>query len=70
MKGVRIQSFSGPYFPAFGLNLSVLSIRMGEVRARKTRIRTLFTYCVVVIIIILLLLIYLLLVKHSIYNNI
>ena len=28
VKGVRIRSFSGPYFPAFGLNISPYLFRM------------------------------------------
>ena len=30
MKSVRIQSFSGPYFPAFGLNTSPYLVRIRE----------------------------------------
>ena len=42
MKSVRIQSFSGPYFPAFGLNTEWYSVSLrirckyGEIRSRKT----------------------------------
>ena len=48
VKSVRIRSFSGPYFPAFGLNtpyLSVFSPNTGKYRPEKLRIRTLFTQC-------------------------
>ena len=42
VKSVRIRSFSGPYFPAFGLNTEIFSANLciqyerGEVRTRKT----------------------------------
>ena len=48
MKSVRIWSFSGPYFPAFGLNterygrISPYSPQMRENTTKKIRIRTLF----------------------------
>ena len=45
MKSVRIQSYSGPYFPAFGLNLSVFSSNTGKYGPEKLRIQTLFTQC-------------------------
>ena len=47
MKSVRIRSFSGPYFPAFGLNtyLSVFSLNAGKYVPQKLLIRTLFTQC-------------------------
>ena len=58
LKSVRILSFSGPYFLAFGLNterysvslrdslyLSVFSPNAGKYRPEKVRIRTLFTQC-------------------------
>ena len=50
-KSVRIRSFSGPYFPAFGLNrrdtlyLSVFSPNAGKYGPEKSRIWTLFTQC-------------------------
>ena len=42
MKGFRIRSFSGLYFPAFGLNTEIYSVSLhiqfecGKIRARKT----------------------------------
>ena len=42
MKSVRIRSFSGPYFPAFGLNKEKYSVSLpiqskcAEIRTRKT----------------------------------
>ena len=36
VESARIQSFSGPYFPAFGVNTD----------QKKLRIRTLFTQCI------------------------
>ena len=54
VKSVRIRSFSGAYFPAFGLirrdspynlYLSVLSANAGKYGPEKLRIRTLFTQC-------------------------
>ena len=42
VKSVRIQSFSGPYFPAFGLNTERYSVSLriqskrGKIRTRKT----------------------------------
>ena len=49
LKSVRIQSFSGPYFPAFGLNTEratpyffVFSPNAGKYGPEKLRIRTLF----------------------------
>ena len=38
MKSVCIRSFTGPYFPAFGLNAgdTEYSVRMREIQARKT----------------------------------
>ena len=36
VKSVRIRSFSGPYFPAFGLNISPYSVRMRENTEQKT----------------------------------
>ena len=51
VKCVRIRSFSGPYFPAFRLNIerdtkfpSVLSPNAGKYRPEKLRIRTLITH--------------------------
>ena len=35
VKNVRIRSFSGPYFPAFGLNSRIQS-ECGKIRTRKT----------------------------------
>ena len=52
VKSVRIRSFSGPHFPAFGLNterysvspyLSVFSPNAEKYGSEKLRIRTLFT---------------------------
>ena len=43
VKSVRIRSFSGPYFPAFGLNFPVFSPNAGKYGPGKLRIRTLFT---------------------------
>ena len=51
MKSVRVRSFSGPYFPAFGLNTEIYSasIRIqstyGKNGTEKLRIRTFFTPC-------------------------
>ena len=43
-KSVRIRSFSGPYFPVFGLNTERHGVsECGKYRAEKLRIRTLFT---------------------------
>ena len=42
VKSVRIRSFSGPFFPAFGLNMEGYSVSLriqfesGKVRTRKT----------------------------------
>ena len=42
VKSVRIQGFSGPYFPAFGLNMERYSVSLriqsecGKMRTRKT----------------------------------
>ena len=42
VKSIRIRSFSGPYFPAFGLNAERYSVSLriysecGEIRTRKT----------------------------------
>ena len=45
IKGVRILSFSGPYFPAFGLNtwISVFSPNAGKCESEKRGIWELFT---------------------------
>ena len=46
VKSVRIRSFSGLYFPTFGLNTEryfVLSPNVGKYGPEKLRIRTLFT---------------------------
>ena len=40
MKSVRFRSFSGPYFPAFGLNTERYGVKY---RPEKLRIQTLFT---------------------------
>ena len=56
MKGVHIRSFSGPYFPAFGLNtVSVFgvfllrvfpySVRIQNYGPKKFQTGTLFTQC-------------------------
>ena len=51
MKSVQIRSFSGPYFPTFGLNMDILrkstySVRMQEnTDQKKIRIWTFFTEC-------------------------
>ena len=48
MKSVRILSFSGAYFPAFGLNTEryrVFSPHSGKYGPEKLQIRTLFTQC-------------------------
>ena len=43
IKSVRILSFSGPYFPAFGLNTEIYGVNLrvqskcGKMRVRKTR---------------------------------
>ena len=47
VKSVRIRSFSGPYFPAFGMNtktpyFSVFSPNAGKYGPQQLRIRTLF----------------------------
>ena len=50
VKSVRIWSFSGPYFSAFGLNAEIYSLfslnagKYGREIAQKLRIRTLFTH--------------------------
>ena len=42
VKGLRFRSFSGPYFPAFGLNTEIYSVNLriqfvcGKIRTRKT----------------------------------
>ena len=55
VKSVRIRRFSGPYFPAFGLNMERYGIRTkyglkvspnaGKYGLEKLRTRTLFTQC-------------------------
>ena len=51
MKSVCIRSFSGPYFPAFGLNteryeyLSIFRPNAGKYKPEKLQIRALFTQC-------------------------
>ena len=47
VKSVHIQSFSGLYFPAFGLNTerSVFSPNVGKCGPEKPRMRKLFTQC-------------------------
>ena len=48
VKSVRIRSFPGPNFPAFGLNtpyLSVFSPNAGKYGPEKLQLRTLFTQC-------------------------
>ena len=55
VKSVRIRRFSGPYFPAFGLNMERYGIRTkyslkvspnaGKYGPEKLRTRTLFTQC-------------------------
>ena len=51
VKRVRIRSFSGPYFPAFGLNtdrysdLSVVSPNTGKYGPENFRTRKFFTQC-------------------------
>ena len=48
VKTVRIWSFSGPYFSAFGLNMKrygVFSPNAGKYRSEKLQIRILFTQC-------------------------
>ena len=47
VKSVRNRSFSGPYFPAFGLNTE----NAGKCGPAKLRIRTLFTQCAAGIVI-------------------
>ena len=42
VKSVRILSFSGPYFPTFGLKPERYSVHTGEYKQEKLRIRTLF----------------------------
>ena len=42
MKSVYIRSFSGPYFPAFGLNTEI-SLNARKCGSEELRIRTLFT---------------------------
>ena len=36
MKSVHIRSYSGPYFPAFGLNTERYSVEMRKMRTRIT----------------------------------
>ena len=42
VKSVRIRSISGPYFPAFGLNTDIYSVKLriqsecGKIKTRKT----------------------------------
>ena len=44
VKGVHIRSYSGPHFPAFGLNtVSVFSPNVGKCGPELVRIQTLFT---------------------------
>ena len=49
VKSVLIRSFSGPYFPTFGLNTEIHRVNLrfqfeyGKTRTRKLRIRALFT---------------------------
>ena len=51
LKSVRILSFSGPYFPTFGLKTErygvslLFSPNAGKYGPEKLRIRTLFTQC-------------------------
>ena len=47
-KSVRVRTSSGPYFPAFGLNMerySVFSPNAGKYRVEKLQIWTLFMQC-------------------------
>ena len=47
MKNLRIRYFSGPYFPAFGLNTerySVFSPNAGKKEPEKQQTRTFFTH--------------------------
>ena len=36
VKSVRIRSYSGPYFPAFGLNTLLIQSECGKMRTRTT----------------------------------
>ena len=51
-ESVRIRSFSGPYFPAFGLTIERYSVSLqiqsnaGKYRPEKLQIRALFTQCI------------------------
>ena len=51
-KSVRIRSFSGPYFPAFGLNTGSYFVSLSiqseceKIRTRKLRIRTFSRTCI------------------------
>ena len=51
---IRIRSFSGPYYPAFGLNTKIYKVilliqsKSVKTQTRKTRIRTLSMRCKVV----------------------
>ena len=45
VKSVYIRNFSGPYFPAFGLNTE--RPNAGKYGPEKLRIRTLFTQCLI-----------------------
>ena len=36
VKSVRIRSFSGPYFPVFGLNTQLIRSKCGKMQTRKT----------------------------------
>ena len=55
MKSVRIRSFSGPHFPAFGLNterygvsLSLFIPNEGKYGPEKLQIQTLFMHCILI----------------------
>ena len=47
MKNVRFWSFSGPYFPLFGLNMERYGVHTdtGKYRPEKIQIRTLSAQC-------------------------
>ena len=51
VKKARIRSFSGPYFPAFGLNtdISAFSPNAGKYGPEKLRVRKLFTEWLIIV---------------------
>ena len=55
VRSIHIRSYSGPYFPAFGLNteyLSVFSPNAEKYGPEKLRMQTIFTQCMMIIILV------------------